>query len=97
MKQCFRVAKFQPLKPYHKMHMFNIVQPLVPNWYFVVLVAHNLVVRHKELEQHTAGTKFKFTITIFKFSSISFFFFSNFCSLLVVGFEIGVVENHYYY
>ena len=75
MKQCFRVAKFQPLKPYHKMHMFNIVQPLVPNWYFVVLVAHNLVVRHKELEQHTAGTKFKFTITIFKFSSISFFFF----------------------
>ena len=67
--------------------MFNIVQQLVPNWYFVV------VVRHKELEERTAaGTKFKFTITIFKFSSISVLF-SNVCSLPVVGVEIGVVEN----
>ena len=67
-------CRISATKPYHKIHMFKIVQQLVTNWYFVV------VVRHKELEQHTtAGTKFKFTITIFKFSSVSVLF-SNVCS-----------------
>ena len=93
--------------------MFKIVQQLVPNRFFVVVVAQhkvvaqnqvvaqhkvvaqNLVVAHHELEQHTTGTKLKFIITIFTFSSMSVF--SNVCSLPVLGVEIGVVENQYYY
>ena len=60
--------------------MFKIVQQLVPNRFFVVVVAQhkvvaqNLVVAHHELEQHTTGTKLKFIITIFTFSSMSVFF-----------------------
>ena len=84
-----RFFVFNDNKPYQKVDMFKIVQRRVPNWYFVVVVAQD---KEQELEQHTAGTKFKFTVTIFKFSSISFFF-RMFCSLPVVG----VVENQYYY
>ena len=40
-------------KPYHKIHMFNIVQQLVPNCCsVVVVVAHMVLEQHKELEQH---------------------------------------------
>ena len=36
--------------------MFNIVQQLVLNWYFVVVVVAHKLVAQKEVDPHTTGT-----------------------------------------